>query len=133
MRLDDERLRSLPVLVGAMLLPAPACATLEQAFLYFPERALVATPADVRRRAGTTTALAPEELDGAPPDRGTDVYGLGLLLHELVTLRPPLAGGAASLGATLRGAPPLPRRAHGRRVPWELRTIVARATAVDRA
>jgi fermentation-respiration switch protein FrsA (DUF1100 family) len=31
-----------------MLLPAPACAALEQMFLYFPDKALVMTPATVR-------------------------------------------------------------------------------------
>jgi fermentation-respiration switch protein FrsA (DUF1100 family) len=45
MRINEELLRSLPLLVGAMLLPTPVCAALEQMFLYFPERSLVTTPA----------------------------------------------------------------------------------------
>jgi fermentation-respiration switch protein FrsA (DUF1100 family) len=48
MRLNEMLLRSLPILVGAMLLPTPACATLERMFLYFPDRELVMTPATMR-------------------------------------------------------------------------------------
>ena len=45
MRLNEELLKSLPILLGAALLPTSACAALEQMFLYFPDRELVATPA----------------------------------------------------------------------------------------
>ena len=48
MRLSEEFLRSVPILVGAMLLPTPVCAALEQMFLYFPDQAVVMTPATVR-------------------------------------------------------------------------------------
>ena len=47
MRLDEELLRSLPIVLGAMLPLTPACAALEQMFLYFPDRTLVMTPAAV--------------------------------------------------------------------------------------
>jgi fermentation-respiration switch protein FrsA (DUF1100 family) len=48
MNLDDGLLKTLPILVGAMLLPTPVSAALEQMFLYFPDRELVATPAAMR-------------------------------------------------------------------------------------
>ena len=48
MRLNEELLKILPILLGATLLPTPACAALEQMFLYFPDRELVSTPAAMR-------------------------------------------------------------------------------------
>ena len=36
MRLNQALLKSLPILVGATLLPTSACVALEQMFLYFP-------------------------------------------------------------------------------------------------
>ena len=48
MKLYEELLKSLPILLGATLLPASACAALEQMFLYFPARELVTTPATMR-------------------------------------------------------------------------------------
>ncbi len=48
MKPKQELLKSLPILLGATLLPTPACAALEQVFLYFPDRELVTTPAMMR-------------------------------------------------------------------------------------
>ena len=38
---------------------------------------------------GTPAYVAPERLDGKPAEPATDVYGLGVLLYEMVTGRPP--------------------------------------------
>jgi serine/threonine protein kinase len=62
---------------------------------------------------GTPAYVAPERLDGKPAEPATDVYGLGVLLYEMVTGQPPYpvdtweelararAGGAAALPAEL--------------------------------
>jgi serine/threonine-protein kinase len=62
---------------------------------------------------GTPAYVAPERLDGKPAEPATDVYGLGVLLFEMVTGQPPYpvdtweeltqarAGGAAVLPASL--------------------------------
>ncbi|MFI7546746.1 serine/threonine-protein kinase [Actinoplanes sp. NPDC049599] len=62
---------------------------------------------------GTPAYVAPERLDGKPAEPATDVYGLGVLLYEMVTGQPPYpvdtweelaqarAGGTAALPATL--------------------------------
>jgi serine/threonine-protein kinase len=38
---------------------------------------------------GTPTYVAPERLDGRPAQTATDVYGIGVLLHESLTGKPP--------------------------------------------
>ena len=72
---------------------------------------------------GTPAYVAPERLDGKPAEPATDVYGLGVLLFEMVTGQPPYpvdtweelararASGAAGLPATL---PPAFRELVGR-------------------
>lgn len=48
MRLNDEWLMALPILLGSIFIPAPVHAALEHMFLYFPDREIVMTPATMR-------------------------------------------------------------------------------------
>lgn len=79
---------------------------------------------------GTPQYMAPEQARGERVDERSDVFGLGTVLVELLTLAPPRA--AEDTLALLRaaGSRPLPdlrRTAHG--MPRELALVVARATA----
>ncbi len=48
MKISDELLKALPLLLGSLLLPAPVNAALEHMFLYFPDREIIMTPATMR-------------------------------------------------------------------------------------
>jgi serine/threonine protein kinase len=64
-----------------------------------------------RQLAGTPSYLAPEQLEGSPPSRSTDIYALGVLLYEVAAGRKPFVG--ESIWATtmrrLTEQPPPPR------------------------
>ena len=75
--------------------------------------------------------MAPERFDGRS-DRRSDVYGLGITLYELLTLRPAFdaAQQAALIHQVLHGAPTSPRQID-RRIPRDLETIVLKAMAKE--
>jgi serine/threonine protein kinase len=62
-------------------------------------------------RVGSPYYMAPEQIDGLPPDGRCDLYALGALFHELLTGRPPFT--AESLPDLLE----LHRRARPPRLP----------------
>lgn len=69
----------------------------------------LAEPRDREALLADAAHLAPEQLRGEPPDPRTDLYGLGLVLYELVTGRLPFVGRAHEVfQAQLRRPPPAP-------------------------
>ncbi|MEW2061158.1 serine/threonine-protein kinase [Streptomyces sp. NPDC007002] len=77
---------------------------------------------------GTPAYVAPESADGRPQTSAVDVYGAGILLYELVTGRPPFAGGTA-LEVLHRHLSEEPRRPST--VPEPLWTVIERCLSKD--
>jgi len=87
----------------------------------------VTNPGDV---VGTIRYMAPEQFNGLA-DARSDIHSLGLMLYELLTLRPAYA--TARHGHLIRQkmtAPPPPPRSIVPEVPRDLETIVLKACAI---
>ncbi|HKB39174.1 MAG TPA: protein kinase, partial [Gemmataceae bacterium] len=80
---------------------------------------------------GTLRYMAPERFDGKSLPQG-DVYGLGLTLYELLTLRPAFdeVNRGRLIERILHQGPPPPRQTDPR-VPRDLETIVLKCVAKD--
>jgi serine/threonine-protein kinase len=84
--------------------------------------------------AGSPAYMAPEQVKGAWTDPRTDVYGLGALLFETLTGRPPFLGAQVSqllLQVATEDAPRL--RSLDPSLPRDLETVVATCLAKDPA
>ncbi|MFD6416501.1 serine/threonine-protein kinase [Streptomyces sp. NPDC060194] len=77
---------------------------------------------------GTPAYVAPESAEGRPQTSAVDVYGAGILLYELVTGRPPFAGGTA-LEVLHRHLSEEPRRPSN--IPEPLWTVIERCLSKD--
>jgi eukaryotic-like serine/threonine-protein kinase len=94
------------------------------------EGATATTNEDVLGITGTLAYMAPEQLRGEGVDVRTDLWGVGVVLYEMITRRLPFRGNtaAATASAILHDAPPaLPDE----EVAPELRAIVARCLEKD--
>ncbi|HZD66632.1 MAG TPA: protein kinase [Acidimicrobiales bacterium] len=83
---------------------------------------------------GTARYAAPEQVDGRAPDGRTDVYGLGVVLYELLCGQVPFAGDTdvAVAFQHLHEAPVPPSRLRPETPAW-LEQVVLRALAKDPA
>ena len=83
---------------------------------------------------GTAAYLSPEQAQGEPPDARADVYGLGVVLYEMLSGEPPFRGPTELATALLHveAEPPrLRRRRAG--IPRSLEAVVLRALDKDPA
>jgi serine/threonine protein kinase len=83
---------------------------------------------------GTPAYASPEQALGESLDERSDLYALGLVLFEMVTGRPPFAGGSLheQLFIRLRVEPPAPRELVPA-IPAALSDLILRCLAQDRS
>jgi TolB-like protein/Flp pilus assembly protein TadD len=82
---------------------------------------------------GTMPYMSPEQVEGQPLDARSDLFSLGVMLHEMTTGRRPFQGTstAALLSAILRDTPP-PVDERRRDIPAGLTRLIARCLEKDR-
>ena len=82
---------------------------------------------------GTPPYMAPEQIDGAPPDPGNDIFSLGVMLCELATGANPFA--QATIGETFRAIQQAPGPAQSAVSTLEprLQTIIMKALQKERS
>ena len=81
--------------------------------------------------AGTLPYMAPEVLRGAPPDARSDLWALGIVMHEMATGVRPFTGRTEfDLSAAILHQPPATAAVW---VPLGIQTIIARCLAKDLA
>jgi tetratricopeptide (TPR) repeat protein len=97
-----------------------------------PEGESAPPGASTLRGAGTPAYMAPEQWRGEPQDERTDLFGVGVLLFEMLSGRPPFQ--ATDVRSTLfEPGPPPSLRERVPAVPQALSDIVSRALATDPA
>jgi eukaryotic-like serine/threonine-protein kinase len=88
--------------------------------------------ADDESITGTPRYMAPEQLQGGPPDHRTDLYSLGVVLYRLLSGRLPFRDD--SLGTLIRqvvNEPPPPLHPQQEKTPVELIELVMRLLAKE--
>lgn len=100
--------------------------------LHVSDTAATETLSQPQRAIGTLPYMAPEQVQGKPPDCRSDLYSLGAVFYELATGRRPLpADGVAQLiHAILFEAPVRPRELNSR-VSAELERIILKCLEKD--
>ncbi len=88
----------------------------------------------LRATPGSARYLSPEQIAGEKPDQRSDVFSLGVTLHELIAGSPPFAGSTIDqVVASVTLAPPPPLTELRADAPAELNRVAARAMAKDPA
>jgi serine/threonine-protein kinase len=91
-----------------------------------------ATLTEANQLVGTPAYMAPEQLRGGRGDQKSDIYGLGVVLYELLTGQRPFDGATTldlAVQAITKGVPDV--RTGRPDTPADLAAVIARATALE--
>jgi len=82
---------------------------------------------------GTPEYMSPEQVEGKPADARADIYGLGIILFEMVTGRPPFEGETAFSIANKHKSEPAPDpRMLNPQIPEDLSRLILRCLEKER-
>lgn len=82
---------------------------------------------------GTVSYMSPEQSRGLEVDERTDIWGLGVVIYEMVAGKPPFTGLTRSdIIASILKTEPLPLGRYSRQVPAELQRIVKKTLRKER-
>src|SRR6266571_3500609 len=100
----------------------------------FPaDEALLLVATNLGSILGTVPYMSPEQARGAPVDKGTDIWSLGVVLYETITGHAPFAGDTAreTMTSILEMEPP-PLTRYIAHTPAELQQIISKTLRKDR-
>src|SRR5437660_7924358 len=97
------------------------------------DEALLLVETNLGSILGTVRYMSPEQACGAPVDKRTDIWSLGVVLYEMVTGHAPFTGDTPRqvMSATLEKEPP-PLTSYIKHSPAELQQIVSKTLRKDR-
>src|SRR6266581_9375986 len=97
------------------------------------DEALLLVETNLGSILGTVRYMSPEQAYGAPVDKRTDVWSLGVVLYEMVTGHAPFTGDTpGEVMASILGTEPPPLTSYVAHTPAELEQIVSKALYKER-
>src|SRR5438093_1157808 len=97
------------------------------------DEALLLVETNLGSILGTVRYMSPEQARGAPVDKGTDIWSLGVVLYEMVTRHAPFIGDTPRevMSSILEKEPP-PLTSYLAHTPAELQRIIGKTLRKDR-
>ena len=97
------------------------------------DEALLLVETNLGSILGTVRYMSPEQAFGAPVDKRTDIWSLGVVLYEMVTRHAPFTGDTPreAMTSILEKEPP-PLTSYVRQAPAELQQIIGKTLRKDR-
>src|SRR5437763_4037343 len=97
------------------------------------EEALLLVEFNLGSIVGTVRYMSPEQARGAPFDKGTDIWSLGVVLYEMVTGHAPFTGETpVQVRASILEKEPPPLTSYVAHTPAELQQIISKTLRKDR-